>query len=95
VTICARPGSSDIPVDVGWLVHHVRSTRDGVEMRSRFWMDGRRPTLRVGKSLADRALRPVAARQLPDPRDLMVHCAQEMNHLAGFLPAVYAQFGDG
>ena len=94
MTICARLGSSDIPVDVGWLVHHVRSTRDGVEMRSRFWMDGRRVTLRVGKSLADRALRLIAARQLPDPRDLMVHCAQEMNHLAGFLPTLYDSFSD-
>jgi DAPG hydrolase PhiG domain len=23
-----------------------------------------------------------------------VHCAQEMNHLAGFLPELYAAFGD-
>ncbi|HEX2400037.1 MAG TPA: hypothetical protein VHJ79_08625, partial [Mycobacterium sp.] len=41
VAICARLGSSDIPVDVGWLVHHVRPTPDGAEMRSRFWMGGR------------------------------------------------------
>jgi hypothetical protein len=26
-------------------------------------------------------------------RDLLVHCAQEMNHLAAFLPALYEQFG--
>ena len=45
--------------------------------------------------LADAVIRPIAANQLPDPRDLLVHCAQEMNHLAGFLPAVYAEFGDG
>jgi hypothetical protein len=44
--------------------------------------------------LADKALRPIAARQLPDPRDLVVHCAQEMNHLAGFLPALYDSFSD-
>jgi hypothetical protein len=92
VAICARLGSSDVPVDVGWLVHHVRQTADGAEMRSRFWMGGRHVALRAGKSLADRALRPIAARQLPDPRDLMVHCAQEMNHLAGFLPALYERF---
>jgi len=24
----------------------------------------------------------------------MVHCAQEMNHLAGFLPALYDSFSD-
>ena len=94
VAICARLGSSDIPVDVGWLVHHVRPTADGAEMRSRFWMGGRHVTLRAPTSLADRILRPVAARQLPDPRDLMVHCAQEMNHLADFLPALYRRFSD-
>ena len=93
VAICARLGSAAIPVDVGWLIHHVRPTPEGAEMRSRFWMGGRHVALRAGKSLADRALRPFAARQLPDPRDLMVHCAQEMNHLAGFLPALYDRFG--
>ena len=41
---------------------------------------------------ADRLIRPIAARQLPDPRDLMVHCAQEMNHLAGFLPELHRRF---
>jgi hypothetical protein len=25
-------------------------------------------------------------------RDLMVHCAQEMNHLAGFLAALHSRF---
>jgi hypothetical protein len=93
VAICARLGSTDIPVDVGWLIHHVRATDDGAEMRSRFWMGGRHVALRSGKSLADRAIRPFAARQLPDPRDLLVHCAQEMNHLAGFLPELYERFG--
>ncbi len=85
VAICARLGSADLPVDVGWLIHHVRPTPDGSEMRSRFWMGGRHVAVRRGNRLADRAVRPIAARQLPDPRDLMVHCAQEMSHLAGFL----------
>lgn len=92
VAICARVGSADLPVDVGWLVHHIRRTPTGSEMRSRFWMGGRHVALRGGVGLANRALRPVAARQLPDPRDLLVHCAQEMNHLAGFLPALHARF---
>jgi hypothetical protein len=43
--------------------------------------------------LADKVLRPIAARWLPDLRDLVVRCAQEMNHLAGFLPELYARFG--
>ncbi|MDH6243440.1 hypothetical protein [Mycobacterium sp. OTB74] len=93
VAITARLGSPDIPVDIGWLVHQVRPIADGAEMRSRFWLGGRHVALRSGASLAEKALRPIAARLLPDPRDLLVHCAQEMNHLAGFLPALHARFG--
>ncbi|WNG82289.1 hypothetical protein C6A86_000805 [Mycobacterium sp. ITM-2016-00316] len=91
LAVCARLGSVDIPVDVGWLIHHVRPTGDGAEMRSRFWMGGRHVAVRNGPGVADRMVRPIAARQLPDPRDLLVHCAQEMNHLAGFLPELYAR----
>ena len=101
VAICARVGSSDVPVDVGWLVHQVRTTADGSEMRSRFWMGGPHIALRGDKGperrLVNRVLRPLAGRQLgasvASARDLMVHCAQEMNHLAGFLPALYEDFG--
>lgn len=93
VAICARLGSSELPVDVGWLIHQVRPTPGGAEMRSRFWMGGAHVAVRRGNRLADAAVRPVAARQLPDPRDLLVHCAQEMNHLAGFLPALFERFG--
>lgn len=91
VAICARLGSDDIPVDVGWLVHHVRPTPEGSEMRSRFWMGGRHVAVRHGNRLTDAAVRPIAARQLPDARDLLVHCAQEMNHLAGFLSSLYGR----
>ena len=46
---------------------------------------------------ANLVVRPLASRILGASadyaRDLMVHCAQEMNHLAGFLPALYEQFG--
>lgn len=95
VAICARLGSSDLPVDVGWLIHYVRPTPHGAEMRSRFWMGGRHVGVRanLANRLTDAAVRPVAARQLPDPRDLLAHCAQEMNHLASFLPALHARFG--
>ncbi len=93
VAVCARVGSVEVPVDIGWLLHHVRPTADGSEMRSRFWKGGPHVAVRGGNRLADRAVRLVVGRQLPDPRDLMVHCAQEMNHLAGFLPELYARFG--
>jgi hypothetical protein len=93
VAVCARLGSSEVPVDIGWFVHHVRATADGAEMRSRFWMGGPYIGLRKRNMLADAVIRPIAANQLPDPRDLLVHCAQEMNHLAGFLPALFTRFG--
>jgi hypothetical protein len=59
----------------------------------RFWTGRSLVGVRHGNLLADSLVRPVAARQLPDPRDLLVHCAQEMNHLAGFLPELHARFG--
>lgn len=97
VAICARLGSSEAPVDVGWFIHHVRSTPDGAEMRSRFWMGGPYIALRNVPGVASRAVRPIASRVLGNPeanaRNLMVHCAQEMNHLAGFLPELYEAFG--
>jgi len=93
VAVCARLGSSDVPVDIGWFIHHVRPTTGGAEMRSRFWMGGPYVGVRHGNLLANSLVRPIAARQLPDPRDLLVHCAQEMNHLAGFLPELHARFG--
>ena len=92
LAVCARLGSGQVPVDIGWLVHHVRATAGGAEMRSRFWMGGPHIGVRGGNRLADSVIRPIAARQLPEPRDLLVHCAQEMNHLAEFLPALYQQF---
>ena len=98
VAICARLGSGDAPVDVGWFVHHIRSTPGGAEMRSRFWMGGLYIEVRKAPGAASRAVRPIASRILGVPdataRNLLVHCAQEMNHLAGFLPELYVQFGD-
>ncbi|CAM2861317.1 hypothetical protein BST27_07415 [Mycobacterium intermedium] len=98
VSICARLGASDVPVDVGWFIHHVRSTKNGSEMRSRFWMGGSHIAVRKAPGVASKAVRPIAARILGDSatsgRNLIVHCAQEMNHLAGFLPQLYEAFGD-
>ncbi|TRW87833.1 hypothetical protein FK535_05165 [Mycolicibacterium sp. 018/SC-01/001] len=92
VAICARLGSADLPVDIGWLVHHVRAVDGGAQMRSHFWLGGAHVQFRRPIPLSGRIIRPVAGMQLPDPRDLLVHCAQEMNHLAGFLPDLHARF---
>ncbi len=94
--VCARLGSSDVPVDVGWFVHHIRPTNEGSEMRSRFWLGGPHIAVRSGPGVVSRFVRPVASRVVDisaaTARDLMVHCAQEMNHLAGFLPDIYTEF---
>ena len=54
--------------------------------------------VRNAPGVASRAVRPIAARILgnaeTNARNLLVHCAQEMNHLADFLPELYAAFGD-
>jgi hypothetical protein len=98
VSICARLGSGDAPVDAGWFIHHIRSTPGGAEMRSRFWMGGPHIAVRNAPGLASKAVRPIASHVLgvseATARNLLVHCAQEMNHLAGFLPELYEQFRD-
>ena len=67
-------------------------------MRSRFWLGGPYIAVRSAPGAANRVVRPVVSRIIgvtaDYARDLMVHCAHEMNHLAGFLPALYEQFGD-
>ena len=79
---------------IGYLAHHVRRTATGSEMRSRFWIGGRYATGRgsaVGMVLAHAArlvMRPSEA----GARALLVHCAEEMQHLASFLPALFAEF---
>jgi len=92
--VCARTGLGDFPIEVGYLAHYVRRTANGSEMRSRFWIGG---PYAAGRSSAVGAIMARAARLVMGPtegdaRVLLVHCAEEMQHLAGFLPALYAQF---
>lgn len=96
--VFGRVGSSIAPVDLGWLAHQVRPTPDGAEMRSRFYLNLR------GLKVPDvsQAACAVARGATVDPadldlgldlgRDLLLHCGQEMNHLAGFLPELHAEF---
>jgi len=62
-------------------------------MRSRFWIGGPYISARdeklVGKVVASIARR---VRKIPEQfaRDLLTHCAEEMAHLATFLPKLYA-----
>ncbi|WP_232541927.1 DAPG hydrolase family protein [Nocardia bovistercoris] len=98
--IFGRVGSSVAPVDLGWLAHQVRPVPGGCEMRSRFYL-GRYGAHGPDPVYAARAIQRGAAADPRDllpgldlARDLLLHCGQEMNHLAGFLPELYARFGD-
>lgn len=85
-------------VDAGWFVHQVRSTPGGSEMRSRFWMGGPHIAVRKAPEVASKAVRPIASKLIgvseSTARNLLVYCAQEMNHLAGFLADLWESFGD-
>ena len=93
--VCARLGLGDAPIDIGYLAHHVRAVPGGSEMRSRFWMGGAHVS---GRNLVGSLAAAVAKRVLrlteSDARALLVHCGQEMPHLAAFLPALHAEFAD-
>jgi hypothetical protein len=96
VAICARGGIAGTPMETGWLIHHVRPVQDGAQMRSRFWLGGSnvRPrgmpgTVGAGIGRTLRRLQPLTSNMAAD---LLIHCAQEMNHLAAILPALYETF---
>jgi len=96
VYICAKIGHPSFPVDFGYLVHQVRKTPNGTEMRSRFWMSGKYVSARTDNFLNKAAVKVLKTFQsLPKnfAQDLMLHCAEEMNHLASILPGLYEQFG--
>ena len=91
--VCARISLAEHPVDAGFLLHHVRRVPGGSEMRSRFFIGGQFAFIRAGRFLSDiatRVARTVAAPRPDNARDLLVHCSQEMSHLASFLPQIYA-----
>jgi hypothetical protein len=75
------------------VLHQIRRTGDGVEMRSRFWLADFDPhALRIVAPLVRPLLnsRPMRRALVRDGvgRDLLLHCAEEMTHLAEFLLAL-------
>ena len=87
--ICGRAGEVDLPVEHTWLIHQLRNTDDGCEMRSRFYLG--QDLMINGMPIPARP--PGQSRPGPNPVELLEHCALEMHHLAGFLPELYAEFG--
>jgi hypothetical protein len=95
--VCTRAGFADRPVDFANMVHYVVRTDAGSEMRSRFWLGGSNATARRGGKLATAAVKALQRVRGPGAtlaEALVVHCSQEMSHLASFLPALYAELGD-
>jgi hypothetical protein len=99
VAICARGSMAGTPIETGWLIHHVRPVPGGSEMRSRFWLAGANIRPRGMPGPVGALLGRVAAKFAPltdnMAMELLVHCAQEMNHLAAILPGLHAEFGPG
>ncbi len=95
VYICARIGHPSLPVDYGYLVHQVRRTAEGAEMRSRFWMNGKYVAARTDNMINKAAVKVLQKfKSLPKnfAQDLLQHCAEEMSHLASILPEIYQKF---
>lgn len=92
VYICAKIGHPYLPVDYGYLIHQVRKTEKGAEMRSRFWLGGKYISLRKDGKMNTaliNVLRLVKSMPKNFAPDLLQHCSEEMNHLAAFLPKLY------
>ena len=94
--VCAEVGPARGPLNIGKLVHLIRETPDGCEMRSRFWLGKVFLRKRSSSHLLNRLLSPSWATRLVMGRkhghDMVVHCAMEMAHLASFLPSLYRDY---
>ena len=94
--VCGTVGLQRAPITIGRLIHQIREVDGGSEMRSRFWLAkpelkgvGRKSTL--GKFIGSKfVVDRIVDQDLG--RDMLVHCGMEMNHLASFLPALYADY---
>ena len=96
--ICARAGYLGKPLKFAWLIHLVRDTEDGCEMRSRFWAGDIEITIPILGPAISKIVntRPMRRKLVPDELgpDLLTHCAEEMNHLASFLPGLFHKMTD-
>ena len=92
--ICAHVKDLNRNVSIGSLVHLVVKTSNGSVMQSSFWL-GMNP--QHSNSFINFIIKPIINMRiiklilLPDQLtyDLLKHCAEEMSHLAKFLPHLY------
>jgi len=94
--ICGVVSYQNAPLVFGLIIHLIRETEDGSEMRSRFWLGKIEVKGVPAAGFLSRIAgsRFVVKRAVPIVmgRNMVVHCAMEMNHLAGFLPSLYADY---
>ena len=91
--ICAHVSLRDLGLEQGQLVHLIVDDAGGCTMHSRFLLGQFRHRLPLLASLCNR---PAVRRRLVSDAiglALLRHCAEEMHHLAGLLPALHARFG--
>lgn len=92
--VCATTTDRVLGGQGGALVHVVLPTPQGAQMRSGFWLGEIRHTLPLVQGLLGGVLNSSMMRRVivPDRMalDLLLHCGEEMNHLARFLPRLYA-----
>lgn len=97
VAVCARTALRRERLAAGHLIHLIEDTSNGSRMHSRFLLgDARSEIPLIGPALTRVIDTPRnRRRQLPDRvgTALLLHCAQEMNHLAAILPGLHDQFG--
>lgn len=95
VYICAKIGHPSLPVDYGYLVHQIRRVEGGAEMRSRFWLGGQYIELRKKNKMAKviaSFIQKMKTLNEEFAKNLLLHCSEEMTHLASFLPQIYTEF---
>lgn len=75
-----RVGKSTI--EHTYMCHIFRKKGDGLELRSRFWIGKKLNFPEIKKLIITEDL----------AMDMLMHCSQEYNHLAGFLPDIFHEF---
>lgn len=97
VAICARTVLRKERLAAGHLIHLVEDTETGSRMHSRFLLGDINSEIPVLGPVVTRIASSDRFRKarLPDQAGLalLLHCAQEMNHLAGLLPELHDRFG--
>ena len=95
VAVCAKPGLLEQPLNGGQMCHIISATKDGAEMRSRFWLgmvakrDGNKQVASIEGVVANTYLARRLGVSKQAATDLMNHSTEEMRILARFLPGLY------